>query len=102
MVYFNILKHHRQPQTVEWQQDRELESLLVQYGEEEGERSPPCPLLMCYIQSGRRKTQLMFQVEQQQDRELESLLVQYREEEGERSPPCPLLMCFIQYGRRRT
>jgi hypothetical protein len=41
---------------VERQQDRELESMLVQYGEEEGVRSPPCPLLMCYIQSGRRKT----------------------------------------------
>jgi hypothetical protein len=80
---------------VERQQDRELESLLVQYGEKEGVGSPPCPLLMCFIQSGRRKTKLMFQVERQQDRELESLLVQYGEEEGERSPPCPLLMCYI-------
>ncbi len=61
---------------VKRQQDRELQSLLVQYGEEEGERSPPCPLMMCYIQSGRRRTQLMFQVKRQQDRELESLLVQ--------------------------
>ncbi len=61
---------------VKRQQDRELESLLVQYGEEDGAGSPPCPLLLCYIQFGRRRTQLMFHVKQQQDRELESLLVQ--------------------------
>ncbi len=73
----------------------------MQYGEKEGVGSP-CPLLMCFIQSGRRKTQLIFQVERQQDRELESLLVQYGEEEGPESPPCPLLMCYIQSGRRKT
>jgi hypothetical protein len=61
---------------IEWQQDRDPESLLVQYGEKEGSGSPPCPLLLCYIQSGRRKTQLMLQVERQQDRDLKSLLVQ--------------------------
>jgi hypothetical protein len=33
---------------VERQQDRELESLMVQYGEEEGERSPPCPLYVLH------------------------------------------------------
>jgi hypothetical protein len=33
---------------VERQQDCELESLLVQYGEEEGERSPPCPLYVLH------------------------------------------------------
>ncbi len=72
---------------VERQQDRELQSLLVQYGEEEGPGSPPCPLLMCYIQSGRRKTQLMIQVERQQDHEVESLQEQYSEEERVGSPP---------------
>jgi hypothetical protein len=41
---------------VKWQQDCELESLLVQYGEEEGVRSSLCPLLMGFIQSRRRKT----------------------------------------------
>ncbi len=61
----------------------------MQYGEEEGAGSPPCPVLLCFIQSGRRKTQLMFQVKQQQNCELESLLVQYEKEEGERTPPCP-------------
>ncbi len=74
----------------------------MQYGEEEGVRSSLCPLLMGFIQSRRRKTQLVFQVERQQDRELESLMVQYGEEEGEGIPPCPLLMRYIQSGRRET
>jgi hypothetical protein len=58
----------------------------VQYGEEEGERSSLCPLLMGFIQSGRRKTQLMLQLEQQ-DSEVESLQEQYGEEERVGSPP---------------
>ncbi len=54
----------------------------MQCREEEGAGNSPCHLMICFVQSGRRKTQLMFQVERQQDRELESLLVQYGEKEG--------------------
>jgi hypothetical protein len=55
---------------------------------------------MCFIQYGRRKTQLMFQVKRQQDRELQSLLVQYGEEEGERSPPCPLYVLHTVWEKK--